>query len=402
MKLFLIKFCLFMTLTTKLCSQVPIFQSELIFEPDYPLGNHASCIIECPNGDLLACWFHGKGEKVDSVVIQGARKVKGENKWRPRFIMADTPDYPDHNPCMFVDPQQRLWLLWPTLFANRWETAIMKYKISSDYFAPDRPPNWEWKDIIHLSPQNFTKELENAIDKLSPSWKDNKRTESYIARRLKKAEDHLTYRLGWMTRAHPFILSSGRLIVPLYTDGYSISIMAITDDWGKHWTASQPLIGFGNIQPSLVQKNDGTLVAFMRENGRTDKIRKSESKDDGMTWSPVQELDLPNPGSALEVLKLQSGRWVLIYNDTVKGRYSLAVSISDDEGKSWKWTRHLEVVEPKIDHHYHYPSVIQSKDGLIHCSYTWQPQPKPGKSEVNSIKHAWFNEAWVMKKAKDY
>jgi len=369
------------------------YQSELIFAPE-PFHDHASCIIECPNGDLLAVWFHGKGEKVDTVSIEGARKIKGESKWRAKMLMADTPDYPDHNPCMFIDPQKRLWLLWPTLFANRWETAIMKYMISSDYSRSDRPPKWEWKDIIHLSPKNFPQELEAAIERYRPVWQGNAKAEAMIAQAHEKAKDHLTYRLGWMTRVHPFVLSTGRLIVPLYTDGYSLSIMAITDDWGQHWIASQPIIGFGNIQPSLVQKQDGTLVAMMRENGITKHIRKSESKDQGMTWSPVEEMALPNPGSGLEVLRLQNGHWILVYNDTIKGRHSLAVSISDDEGATWKWTRHLELVEPDRGS-YSYPSIIQTKDGIIHCTYSWAPEPAPGVRQLKSIKHAWFNEEWV-------
>jgi hypothetical protein len=37
--------------------------------------------------------------------------------------MADTPGYPDTNPARFIGSQKRLWLLWPTILANRWETA---------------------------------------------------------------------------------------------------------------------------------------------------------------------------------------------------------------------------------------------------------------------------------------
>ncbi len=62
-----------------------------------------------------------------------------------------------------------------------------------------------------------------------------------------------------MPRVHPVVLPSGRWILPLYTDTFSASIMAISDDRGETWTASKPLIGFGNIQPSLVRKNDGEL-----------------------------------------------------------------------------------------------------------------------------------------------
>ena len=38
------------------------YHSELIF-PLESWHNHGSCIVEAPNGDLIACWFHGSGER---------------------------------------------------------------------------------------------------------------------------------------------------------------------------------------------------------------------------------------------------------------------------------------------------------------------------------------------------
>ena len=92
--------------------------------------------------------------------------------------------------------------------------------------------------------------------------------------------------------------------------------MAFTDDEGKTWQTGRPMIGFGNIQPSLVRRKDKTLLALMRDNGPHHKIRRSTSSDDGMTWTPVVNTALPNPGSGIEVLRLRIGNLALIYNDT--------------------------------------------------------------------------------------
>ncbi len=54
-----------------------------------------------------------------------------------------------------------------------------------------------------------------------------------IARLQKDAGDKLTRRLGWMTRAHPVVLDGTRLIVPLYSDGFSFSLMAISRRLGR-------------------------------------------------------------------------------------------------------------------------------------------------------------------------
>ena len=55
----------------------------------------------------------------------------------------------------------------------------------------------------------------------------------------KLAADLLYQRLGWMPRVHPLVLPSGRWILPLYSDTFNCSIMAISDDRGETWTASR-------------------------------------------------------------------------------------------------------------------------------------------------------------------
>jgi predicted neuraminidase len=105
---------------------------------------------------------------------------------------------------------------------------------------------------------------------------------------------------------------------------------------------------------------------------------------------------MPNPGAGLELANLNDGDWVCIYNDTTIGRHSLAVSISDDEGRSWKWTRHLEK-RGRGGGSFHYPSIIQDDDGIIHVSYSYFiDSPREGEVKGKSIKYAAFNKAWVM------
>lgn len=375
----------------------PVYSSELIFPLEH-WHNHASCIVACPNGDFLVCWFHGSGErKADDVKILGARKVKATGKWTKPFVMADTPGFPDTNCCMIIDPQQRLWLLWPTIMANTWESALMKYKISEDYMRPEGPPKWEVMKVLHMKPGNdFPEKVARGMDaylaeqKIPDAMKAQ--VEAWKQRNMQMASDKLTRRIGWFTRAHPYILDGKKMLVGLYSDGFSFSMVAITDDWGETWHFSDPIVGGGNIQPSFARKKDGTLVAYMRDNGPPPKrVHVSESKDGGQTWSVVHDHpQLPNPGSGLELANLQDGDWICVYNDTESHRYSLAVSISDDEGKTWRWTRHLEY-DPTKKGSFHYPSIIQTQDGMLHVSYSYFLSGKQ-----KSIKYAEFNKAWVM------
>ncbi len=388
-----------------------IFESELIFPLEH-WHNHASSIVECPNGDLLVCWFHGSGERTaDDVLIRGARKHPGQSPWSRPFVMEDVPGYPDTNCTMFIDPRGRLWLIWPTILANEWHTALLKYRISSDYQAAG-PPKWEVSRVIHLKPgDKFLETVEKRLEQLSAQdlgGLEPDRVKRYLEQNRENATDKLYRRLGWMTRAHPFVLDSRRLIVPLYSDGFSFSLMAISDDWGKTWSTSTPLVGLGNIQPTLARRRDGSLVAYMRDNGPAPKrLHFAESFDRGETWGPVTDTDIPNPGSGAEVLVLKNGNWVLIFNDLEQGRHSLAVALSDDEGKTWRWKRHLEqdvsVRDPRDAGSYHYPSIIQSRDGSLHASYSifipreQAAQDREGRLIRKSIKYAHFNEAWIRR-----
>jgi predicted neuraminidase len=384
----------------------PFLTSEILFPLEH-WHNHASMVVELPNGDLLTCWFHGSGERTaDDVKILGARLKKGTSRWTAPFEMADTLGYPDTNATMFLDPQKRLWLLWPTILANEWHTALMKYKISSDYGGAGAP-KWAANDVLHVTPgDEFPRTVDAEAERLLASAPDSARARTYVERIKKDANDKLARRLGWMTRAHPYVLDGTRIIVPLYSDGFSFSLMAISDDGGVTWKTSTPLVGAGNIQPSLARKKDGTLVAYMRDNGPAPKrLMVSRSTDRGDTWSHVEDSDRPNPGSGAEVLVLRNGDWILIYNDLESGRYSLAVSISDDEGSTWRWTRHLErdadTSDPRNRGEYHYPSIIQAADGTLHATYSYFVPPASVTPDAQqrlprkTIKHAHFNEAWV-------
>ncbi len=369
-----------------LAAEEPFHEAELIFPLEH-WHNHASSIVELPGGDLFVCWYHGSGERqADDVKIEAARRPAGEKKWGERFTLADTPGFPDTNPALFVDSQRRLWLLWPVILANEWHTALMKYRITRDLQGYS---GWDLSDTLLFVPTDFAAKATEALRK----WPESPARQ----RLLERVQDKYFSRLGWMTRAHPLELPSGRILVPLYSDGYSFSLIAITDDGGQTWKSSTPLVGAGNIQPTLVRKKDGTIVAYMRDNGPAPKrVQVSTSRDDGETWAAAADTDIPNPGSGLEVIPLKDGTWAMVYNDTEKGRHSLAVALSDDEGRSWKWKRRLEADNrgPGAGS-FHYPSMIQASDGTLHVSYSYFLNHLPADAPRKSIKHAQFNTAWV-------
>ena len=76
---------------------------------------------------------------------------------------------------------------------------------------------------------------------------------------------------------------------------------------------------------------------------------------------------LPNPNSGIDAVTLRDGRQLVVYNHTTKGRSPLNVALSED-GRQWQAALVLEN-EPG---EYSYPAVIQTKDGLVHITYTWK------------------------------
>ncbi len=385
-------FALLLIFSIKSFAQISI-KSEFIFKPDKAKHGHthASSLVECSDGSLLACWYEGKSDRSADVHIQAARLLKGHKTWSQDFLLADTPMLSDNNPCLFIDQQKRLWLFYYTLLGSpeeAWDTAFLRYKISTQYQDASEPITWDIQRDLPVTPTD----LDETVEKLCQEALAKSDSAPYIVKQCEtvrtKLKSQLARKLGWTTRVPPITLSSGSIVLPMASEIFGIAMMAITKDDGLTWRFSKPPLGYGIEQPTLFEKRDRTLVAYFRDSSPIHRIRKSESFDHGLTWSPVVQTDLQNPGSGIEVIRLEDGNIVLIYNDCVDDpRNSLAVSMSDDEGKSWKWTRHLESAEGPG--RFDYPSIIQTKDGSLHATYSYN---------VQTIKYVNFTEEWIRER----
>jgi predicted neuraminidase len=188
--------------------------------------------------------------------------------------------------------------------------------------------------------------------------------------------------MGWMTRNKPTVLRSGRTLLPLYDEIVGLSLFGRSDDNGATWQfgrvqSSQP----GNIQPSVVQLEDGSLLAIMRNGGRG-FLWQARSTDEGETWTKPEAMALRNPNSAADMVRLPNGHLVLAFNDSSERRTPLSLALSEDEGRTWSHIRPLETDEGEFS----YPAIICEAGGLIHATYTYRR---------THIKHVECNEEWI-------
>ncbi len=294
---------------------------EFIYQPEdvaFP-SCHASTIAET-DGGLIAAWFGGTAEKNPDVGIWTSRFTGG--KWaipeEPANGIRGDKRYPCWNPVLF----------------NSGDELLLFFKVGSS------PSEW-WGELIVSG--------DNGI-----SWS--------APRKLPE---------GFMgpVKNKPVLLDNGVLLCPSSSehDGWRVH-MEMTPDFGMTWTMTEPLNdkSISAIQPSVLFHPGGKLQLVCRS--KHSSILTSWSQDKGRTWSKISALSLPNPNSGIDAVTLKDGRHIMVYNHLKSGRNMLNIAISDD-GINWKPAALLENEDKGTE--FSYPAVIQTGDGMIHITYTW-------------------------------
>lgn len=205
---------------------------------------------------------------------------------------------------------------------------------------------------------------------------------------------------GMMVRGRPIVLADGDYLLPVYHEtGFdtesvgpdSTSRFLRFTPGGKEWKQMEPVRSAkGNIQPAAVQLDKEYLVSYCRRGGgygpgHEGFIVRSESRDGGRSWSVGQDTKIPNPNSAIDMLRLKSGNILLVYNNSFLQRNPLTLALSTDGEKTWGYQR--DIATANLD--YAYPYVIQSKDGKIHLVFT--------SNRRSVINHVIFDEGFLKK-----
>lgn len=152
-----------------------------------------------------------------------------------------------------------------------------------------------------------------------------------------------------------------------------------SEDQGKTWKSTSyfkidttVIKGKGAIQPTLWETTPGQVHMLVRTTSGI--IGRSDSKDNGKTWSPIYSTGLPNPNSGIDLTKLPDGTLALAYNPDAKNwgsRSPLSIGLSFDNGQSWP--DKLDIETGKKDDEFSYPAIISWGDSVA-VSYTWNRQ----------------------------
>jgi predicted neuraminidase len=282
---------------------------------------HASTIAETKDG-LVAAWFGGSGEGHRDVGIWFSRFENGQ--WTPPVEVA-TGKKADgaREPC------------WnPVLFQPKAGPLLLFYKVGPS------PGRW-WGMMM-------------ASEDQGRNWGPAQSLPAGILGPIKNK---------------PIELPNGNLLCPSSTEdnGWRVHFERARDGC-KTWQKTEPVNDgkeFGAIQPTILVHPDGKLEALGRT--RQGKIFQIWSRDDGTTWGKMAATPLPNPNSGIDAVTLKDGRHLLVYNHTTKGRSPLNVAVSRD-GEEWSAALVLENDSGEFS----YPAVIQSRNGLVHITYTWK------------------------------
>ena len=301
---------------------------EFIYETAPFASCHASTIAETKDG-LIAAWFGGSAEGEPDVGIWTSRHAGG--KWTPPTEVA-TGEQPNG---------KRLPCWNPVLFQPKTGPLLLFYKVG--------PSPETWWGMVRTSSNGGN------------TWTEPKRLPDGFLGPIKNK---------------PVELADGTILCPASSETPTEpSVWRVhfegardLDKTAGTWSMARPESPgdppLDAIQPAILLLGGEKLLALGRT--RQKAIFQVTSPDAGKTWGAMGTTSLPNPNSGLDALTMKDGRHVLIYNHTVKGRSPLNVAVSND-GRDWQAALVLEN-EPG---EFSYPAVIQTSDGLLHFTYTW-------------------------------
>ncbi len=288
-------------------SDRPYFQSPepyIKLEPTekgpFYYHNHQADITELPNGDLMAIWYTTKSETGRYLAQVASRLRYGNSEWDPASLYWNVPDRNDHGNALWWDGDETIYHISGMAAAGTWGPLAMLMRTSRDNGAT-------WSRPRFINPNH---QLRNQV----------------ISSMIKTQEGYLV------------------VAADAVSTGEGGTAIHVSKDGGETW--NDPGGTIAGIHASVVQLNDGRLMAFGRGDNIDGRMPKSISDDMGKTWQ-YRASEFPPIASTQRIVLLRMDEGPLffssfadnmIFTDADGNEYlgsGLFAAISYDEGETW-------------------------------------------------------------------
>lgn len=331
---------------------------EFVYEPGTaPFAqSHASTIVELHGGETMAAWFGGTREGANDVAIWGARRVSG--RWEPPRELVREANTPCWNPVLFHTRGGRLWLYYkfgPS--PSQWTAGRL--------YSDDDGASWSLPEHLPAGIVGPVRAKPLLLDGVILAGSS---VESYDSQAV-WIERSVDNGLSWQ--------SIGPITVPAAIDIPDAGALAAAAETGpkldpqqsgavtKLYPPAPETVGI--IQPALIDMGGGHIRLYARAHTRAARIAAADSFDGGKSWSQAHYINLPNPNSGIDAVRLQDGRIVMLYNHSYNRRNRLDMAVSRD-GERFRHFLTLENGEGQFS----YPALIMTRGGALRLSYTYQ------------------------------
>jgi predicted neuraminidase len=312
---------------------------------------HAATLVRLPSGDTLAAFFAGSGEGAGDTAVWLARRHNGA--WlAPRRLLAQ-PGVPHWNPVLHADGQQ-VWLFYKTgADVHHWITQVA---VSADGGMTWSPPRALVPD--DTTPRGPVKN--KLIVRADGTWlapgslEGDAHWDAFVDRSTDRGKT-------WHKAAVPLV----HMPPPAARTRDVWSGLAANVLWQND--PARTFAWDGVIQPSLWESAPNHLHMLLRST--RGRIYRSDSRDDGQSWTPAYPTRLPNNNSGLDLARLHDGTLVLACNPVAGNwgrRTPLALFSSSDNGESWVRQHDLE----DADGEFSYPAMIATAADSLSVAYT--------------------------------
>lgn len=289
-------------------------------------SSHASTIVKMSDGRLMSAYFAGTGEGYDDVRIWCS--VYENGTWnKPAQV-----------------PSEDTVAHWNPVLINFGDFVRLYYKVGAEI----------------------------------PYWV-TKYTDTYDGGKTWSAPQELvpgdTSGGRGPVRNKSVVLTDGTVIAGASTEqGPWRAFFDISVDGGKTWEKTDFIVAkgingkeIGMIQPTIWQDKEGAVHAMFRTD--CGRIYRSDSLDGGRTWSEAYSTGLMNNSSGIDCVMTDDGRLWLVHTPVgMKVRNRLILSVSEDNGETWKDVMTLEN-SINLAAEYSYPAII-AEGNRLYITYT--------------------------------